>query len=233
MPDLAAALARHSIELPQDRLELLERYCRLLWEWNEKINLTRHTDFERFVARDVVDSLTVARQLAEGERVLDVGSGGGVPGIVLAIVRPDLKVTLSESVGKKSRVLADIVERMGLPIEVYAGRAEERLASKKFDSLVIRAVAPLTKLLLWFSDMWSQFDRLLAIKGPAWIDERHEAREKNQLRAFELRKLATWELPGTESESVLLEIKPKRTEGTSPAGAKQSAVRPAQKKRDR
>jgi len=233
MPDLAAALARHSIELPQDRIELLERYCRLLWEWNEKINLTRHTDFERFVARDVVDSLTVARQLAEGERVLDVGSGGGVPGIVLAIVRPDLKVTLSESVGKKSRVLADIVERMGLPIEVYAGRAEERLASKKFDSLVIRAVAPLTKLLLWFSDMWSQFDRLLAIKGPAWIDERLEAREKNQLRAFELRKLATWELPGTESESVLLEIKPKRTESTSPAGAKQSAGRPAQKKRDR
>ena len=88
---LAAALGRHGITLPDDQLALLDRYLRLLWEWNEKINLTRHTDFEKFVSRDVVDSLAFAAPCAEGERVLDVGTGGGVPGVILAIVRPDLQ----------------------------------------------------------------------------------------------------------------------------------------------
>src|ERR671919_480947 len=86
---LAAALARHDITLPAEQAALLDRYCRLLWEWNEKLNLTRHTDYEKFVSRDLADSLELAKHLKPGEEVLDVGSGGGVPGIVLAIVRPD------------------------------------------------------------------------------------------------------------------------------------------------
>src|SRR3977135_72953 len=83
---LHAALARHQIELPDDQVALLDRYCRLLWSWNEKLNLTRHTDYEKFVARDVVDSMALEPFLDAGERVLDVGTGGGVPGIVLAIL---------------------------------------------------------------------------------------------------------------------------------------------------
>src|SRR5262245_57497404 len=82
-PDtLAAALARHGIDLSADRVALLDRYCRLLWDWNEKLNLTRHTDYEKFVARDLADSLVIAGHLEQGERVLDVGTGGGVPGVV-------------------------------------------------------------------------------------------------------------------------------------------------------
>ena len=96
-------MAAHRIELPDEQAALLEQYCRLLWDWNTKINLTRHTDYQTFVARDLVDSLALAEFLEPGERVLDVGTGGGVPGIVLAIVRPDLAVSLSESVGKKAR----------------------------------------------------------------------------------------------------------------------------------
>src|SRR5690242_6162996 len=102
---LADVLAKHRIELSAEQISLLARYCRLLWDWNAKINLTRHDDFEKFVARDVVDTLAIARHLGQSERVLDVGSGGGAPGIVLAIVRPDLTVALSESVAKKARVL--------------------------------------------------------------------------------------------------------------------------------
>ena len=75
---LADAIVRHQIELPGEQIALLERYCELLWQWNEKINLTRHTDYERFVARDLVDSLAFAEFLKPGEKVLDVGSGGGV-----------------------------------------------------------------------------------------------------------------------------------------------------------
>ena len=99
---LAAAMAEHGIELPLDRIALLDRYCATLWEWNARLNLTRHTDYQKFVTRDLVDSLAFSRFLAPGERVLDVGTGGGVPGVVLAILRPDLPIALCESVGKRA-----------------------------------------------------------------------------------------------------------------------------------
>ncbi len=187
-------------------------YCHSTWQWNEKLNLTRHTDFEKFVSRDLVDTRMLAEYLAPGERVLDVGTGGGVPGVVLAIIRPDLHVALAESVGKKARAVADIVAQLGLQVPVHQGRAEDSLASKRYNSLVVRAVAPLAKLLTWFAPHWSRFDRLLVIKGPAWVEERLAAREKNLFKDLQLRKLAVWPLPGTHSDSVLLEIKPRVAE---------------------
>ena len=119
---LLTAMAAHQIALPEDQVALLDRYCALLWEWNAKINLTRHTDYDKFVARDLVDSLAFAKFLANGEKILDVGSGGGVPGVVLAILRPDIAVSLSESVAKKARAVADIVAGLGLHVPVLHGR---------------------------------------------------------------------------------------------------------------
>lgn len=206
-PDtLAAALARHAIELPPGQVEMLDRYARLLWEWNEKLNLTRHTDYEKFVARDLVDSLTLARFLEKGERVLDVGTGGGVPGVVLAVVRDDLRVELCESVGKKARAVGDIVAALGLPAPVHHGRAEKLLDTRRYDTLVVRAVARLPKLLTWFAPHWDRFGRLLIVKGPGWVEERGEARHLGLMHGLALRKLAAYPLPGTDSESVLLQV---------------------------
>ncbi len=206
-PDtLAAALARHAIDLPQGQVDLLDRYARLLWQWNEKLNLTRHTDYEKFVARDLVDSLTLARFLEQGERVLDVGTGGGVPGVVLAVVRDDLRVELCESVGKKARAVGDIVAALGLPVPVHHGRAEGLLGPRRYDTLVVRAVARLPKLLTWFAPHWDRFGRLLIVKGPGWVEERGEARHLGLMHGLALRKLASYPLPGTESESVLLQV---------------------------
>jgi 16S rRNA (guanine527-N7)-methyltransferase len=207
--NLSAALARHEIVLPAAQVALLERYCELLWDWNTKINLTRHTDYEKFVARDLVDSLAIAKFLEPNEKVLDVGSGGGVPGIVLAIVRDDLQVSLCESVAKKARALADIVGRLGLTTPVHHARAEDVLAQERFNTLVVRAVARLKKLLEWFRPHWDAFDRLLVLKGPSWVEERGEARHYGLMHDLELRKLASYPLPDTESESVLLQIRRK------------------------
>jgi 16S rRNA (guanine527-N7)-methyltransferase len=206
--NLAAALARHHLELPPLQIDRLEQYCRLLWDWNSKINLTRHTDFEKFVTRDLVDSQAFARFLPPGETVLDVGTGGGVPGVVLAILRDDLQVTLSESVGKKARSVADIVEKLGLSTPVHNARAEDLLAGQRFNTLVIRAVARLKKLLEWFKPHWAAMDRILVLKGPSWVEERGEARHFGLMRGLALRKLESYPLPGTESESVLLQISP-------------------------
>jgi len=208
-PTLAEALDRHSIALPADQIVQLEEYCRRLWEWNEKLNLTRHTDYDKFVSRDMVDSLKLAAELPQDTRVLDVGTGGGVPGVILAIVRPDLDVTLTESIQKKARAVDNIVHGMNLPAIVHHGRAEELLGSEHYDNLVVRAVAPLVKLLRWFQPHWGSIGKLLVIKGPAWVDERHDARSAGLMNGLNLRRLASWPLPGTESESVLLGIWPK------------------------
>lgn len=204
---LAAALARHDIELDESQIELLDRYARALWEWNEKLNLTRHTDYEKFVTRDVVDSMWLERFLDSAERVLDVGTGGGVPGVILTILRPDLEVTLSESVAKKAKAVAEIVRQVKLPIKVHHGRAEELLLDHEYDTLVVRAVAPLEKLLTWFKPHWGAFQRLLVIKGPAWVEERGAAIHRGLLKDLRLSRIASYPLPGTESESVVLEIK--------------------------
>jgi 16S rRNA (guanine527-N7)-methyltransferase len=205
---LPLALARHGIELPEPQAAMLARYCELLWQWNANLNLTRHTDYDKFVARDLVDTLAFSRHLGPGERVLDVGTGGGVPGLVLAILRDDLSLTLSESVGKKARAVDDMLKRLGMKTELFAGRAEELLKSRPFNSLAIRAVAPLPKLLWWFRPHWERFDRLVVLKGPAWVEERAEARHRGLLKQLALRKLESYPLPGTESESVLLQICP-------------------------
>jgi 16S rRNA (guanine527-N7)-methyltransferase len=207
--NLAAALARHEMEISHEHVRRLERYCGLLWEWNAKLNLTRHTDYEKFVGRDLVDSLAFAEYLTPREKVLDVGTGGGVPGVVLAIVRPDLSISLCESVGKRARAVEDIVARLGLDVPVYPVRVEELLSERRFDTLVVRAVAKLAKLLGWLEPQWDAFDRLLVLKGPAWIEERADARHRGLLRKLALRKLTSYPMPGTDSESVLLQISPK------------------------
>jgi 16S rRNA (guanine527-N7)-methyltransferase len=209
-PDLAAALAAYNIELLPDQIKQLDRYRAALWRWNEQLNLTRHTTLDKFVGRDVVDSLELAKLIPQGRRVLDIGSGGGVPGIVMAIARPDLRVTLVESVQKKARVLQSMVDELGLSIEVFAVRVEELLELRTFDTLVARAVAPLWKLLTWVAPHWRAFVELLAIKGKSWVDERGEARHRGLLKNLELRKAAAYPMPGEPpGESVILRLRPR------------------------
>jgi len=206
--NLQQALLAANIQLEPPQIELLDRYRESLWQWNEKINLTRHTTFEKFVCRDVVDSLELAKLIQPGERVLDIGTGGGVPGLILAICRPDLKVKVSESTQKKARVVQAMVKELQLPAEVFACRAEEVLDLKTFDTLTARAVASLWKILTWVEPHWDAFDRLLLIKGQRWVEERGEARHRGLLKQRQLRKAATYLTPGTDAESVILSISP-------------------------
>lgn len=203
---LAAALARHRIDLPTDRVQLLDRYCQLLWDWNKKINLTRHTTYEKFVTRDLIDTLQLATLVHPKEEILDVGSGGGVPGLTLAIVRPDLEITLSDTTGKKARVLEDIVHTLRLPVPVFNARTETLLDDTRWDALTIRAVGPLWQLLTWFRPHWASITRLLIIKGPKWKEEQAEASRRGLLRDLELKVGAEYPMAGTESNSVILKV---------------------------
>ena len=154
---LTAALARHQIELPPRQVALLERYCGLLWEWNDKLNLTRHTDYEKFVGRDLVDSLAFSHFLAAGERVLDVGTGGGVPGVVLAILRDDLTWPSASRWGRRPVPSPTSSPGWACAAPVHHARAEDLSGREHFQTLVIRAVARLKKLLQWFQPHWGAF----------------------------------------------------------------------------
>ena len=196
--------------IDEQRLASLDAYCRALWSLNEQINLTRHTNYDLFVRRDLLDTYQLAAFIPPNEEVLDLGTGGGVPGIPLAILRPDLQVSLCDSVGKKSRAIDGLVRQLKLPIPVHAARAQDVLEDQSFDTVVTRAAGSITQLCNWLQEYWHCFNRLLAIKGPKWVEERGEARHRGVLHGIRLRRIHGYKMPGTKSESVILQLeKPK------------------------
>lgn len=193
--------------MSDETLGTLAEYLDLLWTWNEKLNLTRHNTVEKFVTLDLIDVLELSKLIPSDAEVLDMGTGGGVPGIPLAILRPDLEVSLCESVGKKAKAVDDIVSQLGLPIPVHASRVEDVLEDCRYDYVVARAVGSLWKICTWLKPHWPMIQGLLAIKGPKWVDERKEARHRGVMQGLHLRKAAEYQSLGDDPRySVILRV---------------------------
>jgi len=197
-----SALQRYGMEFDQPLQDSLQSYVELMWKMNESVNLTRHTTWDLFVGRDLRDCLQLAHLIQPDETVLDLGSGNGIPGIPLAIIRPDVEVSLAESVGKRAKVLDEMVSELNLSVPVYATRGENLLEDFRFTSIVSRAVGSLMKFCRWIEPHWSGVDRLLLVKGPRWVEERAEARHFGVLKNLDLRVVATYPL-GLPSDSPL------------------------------
>lgn len=204
---LAEAIERLGLPVDPAVVDKLDAYCKALWRWNEKLNLTRHTDYDTFVRRDLLDSFVLSQQLADGEEILDIGTGGGVPGLPIAIMRPEIQVSVCDSVSKKAKAVERIVTELGLNVPVHAVRAQIVIDDLRYSSVVSRAAGSIKQLLSWVSDYWVNIDRLLAIKGPRWVTERGDARHVGLMNQIELRKLVSYPMPGTESESVIIQLK--------------------------
>ncbi len=114
-------------------------YLGVLLRWNARVNLTAIRSVEGILARHFVESIACARALPNGiVTLLDLGSGAGFPGLPIAICRPEMTVTLAESQGKKASFLLEAVRTLGLPVRVFAGRAES--LREEFDCVTLRAV---------------------------------------------------------------------------------------------
>lgn len=153
-------------------IEKLEIYAKELKEWNEKINLTAITDDEGIAVKHFIDSLMLLKYVTipENSKIIDVGTGAGFPGLVLAAARPDVKVTLLDSTGKKLKVVNDIGEKMGLSnYEILNMRAEEAGQKKEYreqyDFATARAVAELRVLSEYCLPFIKQNGYFISMKG--------------------------------------------------------------------
>jgi len=168
----------------------LERYAGLLRA--SPHNLLSARGLDELEERHFPEAIAFAATLPAGPRLLDVGSGGGLPGLVIAIARPDLEVHLLEATGKKAAFLTEASEALDLRIVVHHGRAEELAVGAlagSFDIVTARAVAPLERLVPWCAPYLRRGGQLHAIKGDRWVEELEAALP--HLAAHGLRVLAT------------------------------------------
>ena len=158
----------------------LRQYTSLLREWNGKINLVSRKDMDRLETKHLAHCLTITYflRLMPKAQILDVGTGGGLPGIPLAICYPQARFTLMDSIGKKVMVLEDMVEKLGLQnVEVRRGRVEEMPKRRSFDFVIGRAVTALPTFFNWVNNKIRKSSRnspangILYLKGGDYTEE--------------------------------------------------------------
>lgn len=161
------------------RLDIAQRYAETLATVGVERGLLGPREVDRIWDRHLLNSVAVAELLEPGERVVDIGSGAGLPGIPLAIARPDLEVALLEPLLRRSEFLKEVVAELGLTVEVVRGRAEESWVREQFggrDVAVSRAVAALDKLTKWSMPLLRPGGRMIALKGERAPEEVEEHR---------------------------------------------------------
>ena len=187
------------VELTEAQHAQLLGYLALLIKWNKAYNLTAVRDPDEMVSRHLLDSLSVV-PFIEGQRQLDVGSGGGMPGIPLAILFPDMKVTCLDSNGKKTRFLTQVKLELKLDnLQVIHSRAEAFQPEVPFTGIISRAFSSLEDFTQWTRHMGNSETRWLAMKGL------HPADELVGLPAdFHLESAQALAVPGCQGQRHLL-----------------------------
>ena len=165
---LAQGLAAMALELPAECREKLLAYLALLYKWNKTFSLTALREQDKAVSHHLLDSLSILPFVPDtpDTRLLDVGSGGGMPGIPLAIVRPDLRVTLLDSNSKKTAFLQQTAIELGLNnVCVHGGRVEQYHPDTGFAAITSRAFAELADFVSLSKHLLAPGGRWLAMKG--------------------------------------------------------------------
>lgn len=169
---LAAGIRALGLTLPEGAAERLLAYLRLMAKWNRIYNLTAVRDEADMVTHHLLDSLAVLAYLDGIARLADVGSGAGLPGLVLALARPDLQVVSVEASQKKAAFQQQAKIELGLAnVSIHCGRVEAMEPSEQFDAVISRAFSSLAEFVRVTDRLVGRDGRLLAMKGIVPVDE--------------------------------------------------------------
>ncbi|MDU2941173.1 MAG: 16S rRNA (guanine(527)-N(7))-methyltransferase RsmG [Enterobacteriaceae bacterium] len=168
---LSRLLDKAGISLSDHQKNQLVAYVDMLHKWNKAYNLTSVRDPNEMLVRHILDSVVVAPYL-EGTRFIDVGTGPGLPGIPLSIVRPEAQFTLLDSLGKRVRFLRQVQHELKLDnVQPVQSRVEDFPAEPPFDGVISRAFASLTDMVQWCHHLPGEKGRFYALKGQLPDDE--------------------------------------------------------------
>jgi len=162
---LLQGLETLGLSLPADTQQQLLCFIQLLAKWNKAYNLTAIREPTEMVTKHLLDSLAIVPFL-EGENIIDVGTGPGLPGIPLSIVRPKAQFTLLDSNSKKTRFVTQAVMELGIPnVTVVQSRAEAFKPAQHYDVVIARAFAGIREMLHWVQHLCTSGTRIIAMKG--------------------------------------------------------------------
>lgn len=193
------------LEIKEEEEEKFGLYKELLKEWNEKINITAIVDDAEIVSKHFLDSLSIfTLDYFNGrKKLIDIGTGGGFPGLPMKILRDDLDITLLDSLNKRIMFLNEVIDKLKLrDIRALHGRAEELSRKEefreKFDLAVSRAVAPLNTLSEYSLPFIKVGGYFISMKGPDVADEVNEARRAIQILGGKIVDTKLITLPSTD-----------------------------------
>jgi 16S rRNA (guanine527-N7)-methyltransferase len=220
------------INLDGRQMQALETYAAEMLAWNRKMNLTAITDPQQVRHKHFLDSLSCLLVMPdEPGRVIDVGSGAGFPGLVLRIVRPDMQLTLADSVAKKTGFLSHIVQVLGLEDETVVTVRAEKLGQdavhrQSYDWALARALAPMPVLAEYLLPLVRVGGSVLAQKGADTVSEVEQAGAALVELGGELQEVMPVNLPGGEEHYLVLVRKVKPTPDKYPRREGIPAKRP-------
>lgn len=211
-----------NIVFTEEQLQKFYQYMNLLIEWNEKINLTAIVEPKEIILKHFIDSLTIIKYIEHDKTVIDIGTGAGFPGIPIKIVRPDLKVTLLDSLNKRINFLNEVIKSLELEnISVVHARIEEYAKNKhyreNYDIATSRAVANLTTLSEYMLPMVKVKGMAICMKGSDVNEEISKSKNSINILGGEISKIEEFILPKSDYKRNLILIeKARQTPGKYP-----------------
>ena len=223
-----------NIELTPDIAQAMLKYMDFMLEWNEKVNLTTITQPEEVIIKHFLDSLTLIAtvEIGSNSKIIDVGTGAGFPAIPLKLVRPDIKLTMLDSLGKRVNFLKEACAHVGIKgAECLHGRAEDLAQNpdyrEKFDIATARAVAGLNVLCEYCLPFVKVGGHFLAMKGPDVMEELKAAEKAISVLGGKINAVKSFKLPFSDiTHSIVVIEKIKKCSTSFPRKAGKPSKEP-------